>query len=94
MIFDNDVNILFTPMVPGSYTETRRKKVSFTHGYQTRFIEFPQNKRYHVSYLLILVANVFFQLSSVKSDEVSILKSNIMTHLIRNGVIVVTPNHV
>ena len=30
MIVDNDVNILFTSMVPGSYTETRWKKLSFT----------------------------------------------------------------
>ena len=79
---------------PAHIQKHEGKKVSFTHGYQTRFIEFPQNKRYYVSYLLILVANVFFQLFSVKSDEVSIFRSNIMTHLIRNGVIVVTPNHV
>ena len=65
MIVDNDVNILFTSMVAGSYTETRWKKLSFTHGYQRRFAEFPENERCHVSYLSILVANIFFELFSV-----------------------------
>ena len=40
MIVDNDVNILFTSMVPGSQSETGWKKLSFTHGNQTRFTEF------------------------------------------------------
>ena len=84
MIVDNDVNILFMSMVPGSYTETRWKKLSFTHGYQRRFAEFPENERSHVSYLSILVANIFFPIIFCHFDEVSVLKSNITTYLIRN----------
>ena len=51
--------------------------------YTRRFAEFPENERYHVSYLSIFVANIF-PIIFCHFDEVSVLKSNIATYLIRN----------
>ena len=52
-------------------------------GYQRRFAEFSENEKYHVSYILILVANIFSDYFC-HFDEVSVLKSNSLTYLIRN----------
>ena len=45
------------------------------------FAEFPENEKYHVSYLSILVANIFSN-CFLSFDEVFVLKSNITTYLI------------
>ena len=83
MIVDNDVNILFMSMVPGSYTQIRWKELSFTHGYERRFAEIPENKRYHMNCLSILVANIF-PIIFCYFDEFFVLKSHITTNLISN----------
>ena len=77
MIVDNDVNILFTSMVPGSYTETRWKKRSFTHGGSPNFSKM---KGTMFRYWLLIFPPIIF----CHFDEVSVLKSNITTYLIRN----------
>ena len=59
------------------------EKLSFIHGYQRRFSEFPENERYHVSYLHYWLL-IFFQIIFCHFDEISVLKSNITTYLIRN----------
>ena len=76
---DNDVNSLFTSMVPGSYTKTRVKKKKKKKCCSPNF---PKMKSTMLVNLSILVANIFFPIVFCHFDEVSVLKSNFTTYLI------------